>query len=61
MAKIIGSTTTTPMRVVVDAELDINSTNAVQNKVVAVAIGDIDTALDSIIAMQESLIGGGTE
>ena len=58
MAKIIGSTTTTPMRVVVDSELDINSTNPVQNKAVAVAIGDIDTALDSIIAIQENLING---
>lgn len=42
----------------VDSELDINSTNPVQNKVLAGAIGDIDTALDGIIALQQNLIGG---
>lgn len=42
----------------VDTALDINSTNPVQNKVVAGAIGDIDTALDGIIALQQTLIGG---
>ena len=42
----------------VDSDLDVNSTNPVQNKVVAAAIGDVETALDSIIAMQNALIGG---
>ena len=42
----------------VDTALDASSTNPVQNKVVASAIGDIDTALDAIIALQNSLIGG---
>ena len=42
----------------VDTTLNINSTNPVQNKVVAGAIGDIDTALDGIIALQQTLIGG---
>ncbi len=42
----------------VDTALEVNSTNPVQNKVVAAAIGDIDTALDGIIAIQNALIGG---
>lgn len=48
----------------VDAELDINSTNPVQNKVVTEEIyklesrvGDVATALDVIIDMQNTLIG----
>ncbi len=44
-----------------DTELSETSENAVQNKVIAKAIGDIETALDSIIAMQEVLIRGDTE
>lgn len=78
MAKIIGGTTSTPMRVPdwnqtdstksdyiknkpfdkVDAALDADSTNPVQNKALAVVIGDIDAALDGIIVIQNSLIGG---
>ena len=51
--------------ITVDDHLDPESTNPVQNKVVAkhfadvdVLVGDIDATLDSIIAIQESLIGG---
>ena len=78
MAKIIGGTTTTPMRISdwnqtdpnradyiknkpfdnVDTAMDVTSTNPVQNKVVAEAIGDIEAALDNIIAIQAELIGG---
>lgn len=43
-------------RVTVDDHLDLNSTNPVQNKVVAGAIGDIDTALDSSIAILDELL-----
>jgi hypothetical protein len=41
-----------------DTELSETSENAVQNKVIAKAIGDIETALDGIIAIQNQLIGG---
>lgn len=43
----------------IDAALSYESENPVQNKVVTQAIGDIETALDSIIAIQNNLIGGG--
>ena len=42
----------------VDSALSSSSTNPVQNKVVYSALGNIETALDNIIALQESLIGG---
>jgi hypothetical protein len=42
----------------VDAELNKESENPVMNKVMAKVIGDIDTALDSIISIQEGYIGG---
>lgn len=42
---------------IVDSALNESSTNAVQNKAVAKAIGDIETALDKIIAIQNTLLG----
>lgn len=46
----------------VDTEMSDTSTNAVQNKVIKKYVdenvGDIETALDSIIAIQNELIGG---
>lgn len=46
----------------IDTTMSDTSENPVQNKVIKAyvdnAIGDIDTALDSIIAIQNSLIGG---
>lgn len=49
----------------IDTDLDANSTNPVQNKVVTAAIGDMEAAMDiiiaeqeAIIAMQNALIGG---
>lgn len=46
----------------IDTEMSDTSNNAVQNKVIKnyidESIGDIETALDSIIAIQNSLIGG---
>ena len=42
----------------VDDKLDSESINPVQNKVVSKVIGDIESALDSIILIQNSLIGG---
>ena len=48
-----------------DTELSETSENPVQNKAITLALnsrmGDIETALDSIIAMQEGLIGGDAE
>lgn len=44
----------------VDEALNFNSTNPIQNKAVSRAIGDIDAALDHIIAIQNELIGGGS-
>ena len=46
----------------IDTEMSDTSNNAVQNKVIKnyidESIGDIDTALDGIIEIQNSLIGG---
>ena len=46
----------------IDTEMSDTSNNAVQNKVIKnyidESIGDIDTALDGIIAIEEQLIGG---
>lgn len=46
----------------VDTEMSDSSTNAVQNKVIKKYVdenvGDIEIALDNIIAIQNSLIGG---
>lgn len=73
MAKIYGSTTATPIKPdafapKVEQELDINSQNAVSGKaltgfywdflILQNEVGNIETALDSIIAIQNSLIGG---
>lgn len=48
----------------VDTEMSDTSTNAVQNKVIKKYVdenvGDIETALDNIIAIQNELIGGGS-
>lgn len=48
--------------ITIDSEMSDTSENAVQNKVIKAyvdeEIGDIETALDSIIAIQEALIGG---
>lgn len=70
MAKIIGSTTTTPMRI-----SDWNQTNPlradyIKNKpdlslkadvsYVDGLLGDTNAALDHIIAIQNELIGGGS-
>ena len=45
----------------IDTEMSDTSTNAVQNKVVKTyideSVGDINTALDSIIAIQNNLMG----
>ncbi len=68
MAKIIGGTTSTPPKPT-DA-VDLSSyynKNEVDEKLGGKAdetyideqVGDIETALDSIIAIQEELIGGG--
>ena len=46
----------------IDTEMSDTSNNAVQNKVIKnyidESIGDIETALDGIIEIQNSLIGG---
>ena len=52
MAKIIGGTTATTFRVPKD---ELATKDYVDEKV-----GDIEAALDGIIAIQESLIGGET-
>ena len=48
--------------IVLDSEMSDTSENAVQNKVIKKYVdgitGDIETALDNIIAIQNSLIGG---
>jgi hypothetical protein len=44
--------------IVVDKELDVLSDNPIANSAVAKALGDIDTALDAIIDMQNTLLGG---
>jgi hypothetical protein len=51
----IGSTQFT---LIVDSEFSLTSENPVQNKVITKAIGDIETALDNIIDIQNALIGG---
>lgn len=51
--------------ITIDTEMSDTSENAVQNKVIKQYVdgyvGDIETALDSIIAMQNELIGGESE
>lgn len=66
MGKITGNTTATTS--VVDGVLSTESKNAIQNKVVAEKfnevfdkLGDTEAALDNIIAIQNSLIGGGSK
>lgn len=46
--------------VTVDQTYNPNSTNAQSGKAVAEAIGDVETALDNIIEIQNQLIGGGS-
>lgn len=50
--------------ITIDAEMSDTSENAVQNKVIKAYVdgitGDVETALDNIIAIQNSLIGGGS-
>lgn len=43
---------------VIDSEFNFQSENPVQNKVIAATLGDIEEALESILAIQNSLIGG---
>ena len=49
----------------IDTEMSDESENAVQNKVIKQYVdgyvGDIETALDNIIVIQNTLIGGGSE
>lgn len=45
-------------KTIVDSEFSDTSTNPVENKVIAAALGDIDTALDRIIEIQNSFIRG---
>lgn len=62
MNTIFGGTTATPIPISkVDQTYNPESENAQSGKAVAQAIGDIESALDSIIAIQNSLIGGGAE
>lgn len=69
MTEIFGNTTATPIkpdlfRNKVDNTFDPTSKNPQSGKAVAQAInstvGDIETALDGIIAIQNSFIGGGS-
>lgn len=50
--------------ITIDTEMSDTSENAVQNKVIKKYVdditGDIETALDNIIAIQNLLIGGGS-
>ena len=56
---IFGGTTVTPVPLAkVDHTYNPDSENAQSGKAVAEAIGNVETALDSIIAIQENLIGG---
>lgn len=72
MAKIIGNTTATPMLVPDFAQIDERKADYVKNKkmsyieddvgyatetYVSERLGDIETALDSIIAIQNNLMG----
>lgn len=66
MAKIIGGVTTTPMRVPDWNQTDPKKADYIKNKPNVITqeqydadMGDVSTALDSILAMQEALIGGG--
>lgn len=45
-------------KTITDSELSDTSTNPVQNKIITAALGDINTSLDRIIEIQNSLIGG---
>lgn len=49
---------------IIDTEMSDTSENAVQNKVIKLYVdgitGDIEAGLDNIIAIQNSLIGGGS-
>lgn len=56
--KIIGGVTTTPMRFP-DWNQIRNKPNVVTQEQYDAEVGDIASALDSILAMQEALIGGG--
>ena len=60
--KNLKSNSGSNVNITIDTEMSDTSENPVQNKVVKGyvdgQIGDIDTALDSIIAIQNSLIGG---
>lgn len=47
--------------IVVDQNYNPESKNAQSGIAVAEAVGDIETALDGIIAIQNSLMGGGSE
>ena len=50
--------------ITIDTAMSDTSENAVQNKVIKKYVddmaGDIETALDNIIAIQNTLIGGGS-
>lgn len=46
--------------IVIDSALSPTSENPVQNKVIYEALGDVETALDGIIALQNQYINGGT-
>ncbi len=43
---------------VIDSEFNFQSENPVQNKVIAATLGDVEEALEIILAIQNSLIGG---
>ena len=73
MAKIIGNTTATPMLVPDLSQTNERKADYIKNKKVSYLendsgylteyqvdekIGNIETALDNIIAIQESMIGG---
>ena len=56
-----GTSTGDGGSIVLDTEMSDTSENAVQNKVIKAYVdgitGDIETALDSIIAIQNNLVG----
>ena len=67
MAEIYGNTTTTPINPdafadggsgIIDLTYNPQSENAQSGKAVAGVLGNIETALDSIIEIQNTLIGG---
>lgn len=62
MPEIYGNTTTTPLNpdAFSSGGGSVDLSNYYTKTEIDTQIGDIETALDSIIAIQETLIGGGS-